>query len=201
MRLDIPFSTACERNKQVILAKICDLLSNRKSIIEIGSGTGQHAIFFAKNLPNLNWYTSDIKENLETITLRIKECPSPNLHLPFELEIGVHALPKNTFDGIFTANTFHILPMDRIRQLMGEVSKSLPKGGVFLVYGPFHLKGKLSSESSTVFDHNLRRVDPLMGIRELEEMIEIGDHFSLVMTERIQMPTNNQLLVFFKNIA
>ena len=187
------FSGSCERNQQPILQALSRLFKESKQVLEIGSGTGQHAVFFAQQLPHLLWYTSDCKTNHPSIHAWMDEFPSQNLIAPCEFLIGQQPWPTISMDGIFTANTTHIMQQSEAKQMMEMIAANLQKDGFFCQYGPFDVDGYYTSESNREFDLYLQQ-NGCGGIRDINELREWGKGLQLV--EKITMPANNFLLVW-----
>jgi len=146
-----PFSQACENNKNHILKALQPALQNAASVLEIGSGTGQHSVFFAKKLPHLQWYTSDREVNHQGIKLWHDEVQLANLHPPLLLDLN-DPWPVNKVDAIYTANTFHIVSWELITRFFAGVNQHLNQQGVVCVYGPFKYKGEFTSPSNDEFN-------------------------------------------------
>lgn len=160
-------------------------------MLEIGSGTGQHAAHFSAALPHLRWQASDVAAHIPAIREWISE-PAP-----IELDVD-HAFPRLAIDAAFTANTCHILSWAQVERMFEGVAALLPAGGLFAVYGPFHYGGKPTAESNARFDRTLRSQDPLSGIRDFEALRELARRHALELEEDNAMPANNRLLVFRK---
>lgn len=193
--LDKPFSQACENNKQPILDVLCRVLINNKAILEIGSGTGQHATFFAPRLAQLDWYTSDRPDYHSGIKMWLEGVSATNLHPPVAFTVGLNDWPIAGVDGVFTANTTHIMQPSEAQQMMQMIAKNLPVNGVFCQYGPFNVNGQYTSESNRAFDQHLAE-QKCGGIRDIEELLDWAAPMTLV--ETIPMPANNFLLVWKK---
>ncbi len=190
------FSQACENNKTFILSVLQSAFDGVSSVLEIGSGTGQHAVYMAPRLPNLQWHTSDRLENHGHITAWIREFPYRKLHDPMAFTIGQDPWPLANADGVFSANTAHIMQPQETQLMMAMVAENLPKGGVFCQYGPFNLNGEYTSESNQLFDQDLRD-SGYGGIVDVDALQSwAGDSLRLV--ERIAMPANNMMLVWRK---
>lgn len=189
------FSQACENNKTPILAVLQAYLGDSRQVLEIGSGTGQHAVYFAPRLPHLLWQTSDLAVNHASITAWIDDNPSDNLKAPIEFQIGLHPWPMPQADAVFTANSTHIMQADEAKQMMQMVAEHLPLDGVFCQYGPFNIDGRYTSESNQAFDQHLL-AQGCGGIRDIAELQEWDKGLELV--AQVPMPANNFTLVWKK---
>lgn len=194
-----PFSPSCERNQQVILdaLKKC-LRPTDKYIFEIGSGTGQHAVFLAEHLPNIDWQTSDVAENHAGITMWLKEARLDNVLPPLEYEIGENKFPDTVVDVAFSANTLHIISETLVEQLIEDLGQSLKPGTRVMFYGPFKYQGEFTSESNADFDLWLKDLDLKRGIRDIETVTASMSAQNFILLKDISMPANNQLLLFTK---
>jgi cyclopropane fatty-acyl-phospholipid synthase-like methyltransferase len=190
------YSDSCDRNRQPILDQLGVHFSDCKNVLEIGSGTGQHAIFFAQQLSHLHWYTSDMTENHCSISAWIDDSELKNISLPFEFVIGRDEWPeKINVDAVFTANTTHIMQPDEAKQMMSLVAYWLPDDGIFCQYGPMKVDGEFTSESNEQFNQWLLE-SGFGGIRDIDELIVWAEGMELA--EQIPMPANNFLLVWKK---
>jgi len=189
------FSDACERNREPILQVLRRAFADRTSVLEIGSGTGQHAAYFAPALPHLAWQPSDVAENLPSIRVWREEAQTPRLLEPIELDVD-QPFPAVQADAVFSANTCHIMSWPQVERFVAGVGKLLPEGGVFALYGPFHYGGKPTSPSNAEFDAWLRGRDPLSGVRNFEDIRDLAKRHGLALEEDNAMPANNRLLVF-----
>ena len=190
-----PYSEACERNREPLYAVIAPWLSDRRSVLEIGSGTGQHAVYFAERMPHLTWQTSDRAEHLAGIRLWLAEAALPNLPAPIELDVMNERWPA-TADAVFSANTAHIMHRHEVRAMFAGVGRLLPERGVFLLYGPFNYDGRHTSASNAQFDAWLKQRDAESGIRDIEEITAYAKAAGMVLQEDNAMPANNRLLVW-----
>lgn len=190
-----PFSQSCENNKLPILQQLTRLFSESERVLEVGSGTGQHAVFFAQNLPHLFWQTSDQPHYHQGIQAWLEDAQLSNTGAPIPLAFPTDNLPLDEYDALFSANTAHIMQKEAVKSLMGWASKLLPAKGVFCQYGPFTQHGEFSSESNRNF-HEYLLEDGCGGYRDIEELkVWAG---SLNLEEIIEMPANNLLLVWRK---
>jgi SAM-dependent methyltransferase len=191
------FSDACERNRAPILAILKRVFADRHRVLEIGSGSGQHAAYFAPELPHLTWQPSDVAENLPSVRLWREEAQTPRLLEPIELDVD-RPFPKVSADAVFSANTSHIMSWPQVEKMFAGVGALLPPGGVFALYGPFNYGGKHTSPSNAEFDQWLRRSDPARALRNFEDIRELAARHGLALEEDNAMPANNRLLVFRK---
>jgi SAM-dependent methyltransferase len=193
------FAAATERNREPILAVLQRVFPERGTALEIASGTGEHAVFFARALPQLQWQPSDHEdEQLASIAAWRDEAGTPNL-LP-ALRVDVHAddWPVAQVDAVFCANMIHIAPWSACEGLMRGVGRVLAPGGIMVLYGPFHIGGKPTADSNAAFDQRLRATDPSWGVRHLEDVTALAEQHGLTLRERIAMPANNFSLVFIR---
>jgi SAM-dependent methyltransferase len=171
-------------------------LSNSRFVLEIGSGTGQHAAYFAPELPHLVWQASDVAENLPGVREWVKEAGASNLRDPIVLDVD-QDFPSLQVDAVFSANTCHIMSWPQVERMFEGIGK-IPTVKIFCLYGPFNYAGKHTSESNARFDAMLRGGDPKSGLRNVEDLIELAARAGLVLAEDNPMPANNRLLVFQK---
>ncbi|MCP8899861.1 DUF938 domain-containing protein [Gilvimarinus xylanilyticus] len=195
--MSLPFSQACENNKDPILAILKSAFAKSSRILEVGSGTGQHAVYFAPNLPHVIWQTSDLEINHAGINQWINAEPSDNLHRPVVFDLSNPQWPGK-FNGVYSANTAHIVSWPLVQNLFHEVGQHLPQGGVFALYGPFNYGGKYTSDSNAAFDQMLRERDPASGIRDFEKIEALANENGLTLKEDCAMPANNRLLLWSK---
>ena len=193
---DKPFSQACENNKDPILAVLREVLTEPGTILEIGSGTGQHAVHFARHLPHLRWQPSDVVDNLPGIRAWLVEAALPNVAEPLVLDLDQETWPVAAADGVFSANTAHIVHWPQVRRLFHGVARVLPAGGAFCLYGPFAYDGHHTSQSNADFDATLRRRDPHSGIRDVADLRGLGEEAGLHLAADRPMPANNRTLVW-----
>ncbi|WP_229156699.1 DUF938 domain-containing protein [Fluctibacter halophilus] len=191
----LPFSQACENNKQPILAHLQVHFADCQQVLEIGSGTGQHACHFAPALPHLVWQTSDQPHYHEGIRAWLTAYPRDNLRQPLSFTVGQDPWPAPGIDGVFSANTAHIMQPDEVNVLMQMIACHLPANGVFCQYGPFCFDGQYSSDSNRAFDQQLRS-QGYGGVRDVEELQAWGA--GLQLQEVLALPANNHLLVWRK---
>jgi len=196
--IEKPFSQACENNKQPILEVLQRHLSAPGSVLEIGTGTGQHAVWFAGHLPHLQWQTSDLVENHPGIRAWLADYEGDNLDAPIALDVAARDWPLSEFDAVFTANTAHIMAWPEVLAMLDGVAQLLVPGGLLIVYGPFNYNGQFTSESNARFNDWLKEQAPHRAIRDFEVVCEEARHRGLQLLEDVAMPANNRCLVFSK---
>jgi SAM-dependent methyltransferase len=194
--MDKPFSQACENNKRPILEVLRDALAGLDLVLEIGSGTGQHAVFFAEQMPWLRWQPTDRSENLPGINAWRDAAALPNLLPPLELDVCVEPWPVAAADAVFSANTAHIMDWAAVQCCFAGVGARLRPGGVFCLYGPFNYGGRYTSPSNAQFDQWLKQRDPHSGIRDIEALQELALRAGLQLQADCAMPANNRTLVW-----
>lgn len=192
-----PFSQACENNKQPILDKLTPLLANRKNVLEVGSGTGQHAVHFAQALPHITWQTGDLAINHAGINQWLNQANLPNLMPPLVIDFN-DAWPIKNVDVIFTANTLHIVSFELVKRFFIAVGKHLPVNGLLCVYGPFKYNEQFTSPSNESFDLWLKDNDTQSGIRDIETIEQLANNAGLTLVSDQDMPANNRFLTLLK---
>ncbi len=190
-----PYADACDRNRDPILRVLQHYFSDRSRVLEIGSGTAQHAVYFAAALPHLIWQTSDLEPNLPGARLWIEEAHLPNLPPPLILDV-CGAWPSARFDAVFTANTLHIMAWEEARTLFASMPEVLGDDSVLAVYGPFNYEGAFTSPSNASFDAWLRQRSPRSGIRDFEAVDELARSIGFILVEDRPMPANNRALIW-----
>lgn len=193
-----PYSAACENNKQPILHVLKRLLADKKCVLEIGSGTGQHAVYFAPRLSHLQWHTSDMPDNHLGINAWLEESAVSNLHQPMPFTIGAidhGAWPLANVDAVYSANTTHIMQPSEAQLMMQLVGENLSAGGLFCQYGPFNFQGRYTSDSNQAFDQYLTE-QGCGGIRDIDELTLWAKPMALI--ELVPMPANNFMLIWQK---
>jgi len=198
MAADLPFAAACERNKAPIFAVLKEVLPAKGTVLEIGSGTGQHIVFFAAQQPALHWQPSDRKEYLPGISRQLAVAGCSNILPLIELDV-MESWPAQNFDAVYSANTAHIMDWQAVCAMFKGVSQRLLPGGPFCVYGPFNEGGTFTAPSNAAFDAQLRLQNPGMGIRDIEALQTLAASQQLVLEHRFSLPANNQLLLFRLN--
>jgi hypothetical protein len=196
---ELPHSPAADRNKEPILARLSGILGERGAALEIASGTGQHAVWFAASLARWTWQPTDSDpEMLPVIAERVAQSGLANVLPPRQLDVTAPEwLPSGqAFDAIFCANLLHISPWAACAGLMAGAARHLAPGGMLITYGPYFESGVPSAPSNLAFDESLRARDPSWGIRELDDVVAEARRHGLVLAQRHPMPANNLLLVF-----
>ena len=194
-----PFAVATERNSYAILGVLNEEFRGVRSVLEIGSGTGQHAVFFGNELEWLEWQTSDVADNLEGINAWLTDAALPNVYPPLQLDVRDAELTGEHYDGIFSANTAHIMAADAVDKMFSLVADALRCRGKFVLYGPFRQQGQFNTPSNERFDESLRQRDPAMGIRDIEELDRLAARGNLVRERLYAVPANNHIVVWVKN--
>jgi SAM-dependent methyltransferase len=193
--VNLPFSEACEQNKSFIFDVIKPYLHGE--VLEIGSGTGQHAVFFAAQVPQLRWQTSDLESNLSGIEGWVADSGSNNLLPPIALDVRAD-WPERQYDLVYSANCFHIMDKSAVEKCIEGVGTSLKPGGILAVYGPFNYAGDFTSPSNARFDTFLKARDPVSGIKDFEWLDDLAKEANLQLVEDVAMPENNRCLVWQK---
>ncbi len=193
-----PFSQSSEENKEPILDVLREVFATQRRVLEIGSGTGQHAVYFARRLPHLFWQPSELAENLPGIHAWLAEADLPNVAPPILLDIERQPWPEINADAVFSANTAHIVSWPQVEALLAGVGALLPTGGVFALYGPFNYDGRYTSDSNARFDQWLKARDPLSGVRDFESVDALARAAGLTLACDYTMPANNRTLVWHK---
>lgn len=196
-----PYADACDRNREPILGVLREWFVAPGVVLEIGAGTGQHAVYFAPRLPHLEWVASDRAENHAGIAAWIAAHPAPNLRGPVLLDVTQPDWPLEHADYVFSSNTAHIMSWAAVENMFAGVERVLNGAGIFCLYGPFNRHGQFTSESNRAFDEVLQARDPLMGIRDDQAMIALGQRHSLELIADHSMPANNRILVWKKRSA
>jgi len=189
-------SDAAERNKAPILEIISKEFATTRRVLEIGSGTGQHAVYFATRLPHLVWQPSDQGEYLHALRERLPSQSVANLQPVIELDVRFDPWPVEPVDGIFSANTIHIMSWGAAQEFFRGVGSVLTAPGTLCVYGPFRYNGRFTTQSNADFDDYLRERDPEGGIRDFEAVDALARKQGLRLSADHAMPANNQLLVW-----
>lgn len=193
------YSEACEQNKEPILAVLREVFTEPGLILEIGAGTGQHAVHFAWALPHLDWQPTDQAPYLPGIRQWIAEANLPNLRPPLELDVCCEPWPIAQTAGVFSANTAHIMHWPAVESLFRGVGRVLQPGGAFCLYGPFNYDGRYTSASNAQFDALLKQRDPASGLRDFADLDRLARDNRLRFQRDYPMPVNNRTLVWVRD--
>jgi cyclopropane fatty-acyl-phospholipid synthase-like methyltransferase len=194
----LPYSEACERNKGPILEVLRAAFADRTQVLEIGSGTGQHAVYFAAQLTHLIWHPTEQLAYLADLASRVKLEGPRNLRPPTLLDVKQSIWPLRSVDAIYSANTLHIMGWGEVEAMFRGVDAVLSPHGVVCIYGPFRYAGRYTSESNRDFDLMLRERDPLSGLRDLTELSTLAGRHALRLRVDHDLPANNRLLEFVR---
>lgn len=197
--MDKVTSQACLRNQEPILGVLRQHLHGDEKVLEIGSGTGQHAVYFCQHLPKLQWQTSDLEHNHATIEQWINEATLSNVTKPIVLDVNQDVNAIGTFDIIYSANTCHILSWPEVKMLFQHAAANLKPNGQFIIYGPFNYHGHYTHDNNREFDNRLKQTNPAQGIRDLDAITEVALSNQLKLVDDVSMPANNRLLFWRKS--
>jgi SAM-dependent methyltransferase len=207
-----PFSPSCERNREPILWVLREHFADRRRVLEIGSGTGQHAVCFAAALPRLVWQASDRSENLPGIRLWLDEAALPNTPKPFVFDVAEQSAPtprgsgvsgnliSTRYDAIFSANTLHIMRWEEVEKLFAALPALTTDDAKLVIYGPFNYDGQFTSASNAAFDESLKRRVPHMGIRDFAAVDRLAQSAGFTLLDDVAMPANNRCLVWQRSL-
>lgn len=196
--MDKPNAPSCERNRDPILDVLRVHFADRRQVLEIGSGTGQHAVHFAAALPQLQWQCSDRVENLPGIALWLDDAALPNTPPPIELDVS-GTWPTRRYDAVFSANTLHIMAWDEVEQLFDHLASVTTEEAVLVIYGPFNYGGRYTSDSNASFDQWLQARGAHMRIRDAEAIDALAEVAGFDLIDDIAMPANNRVRVWQRN--
>jgi len=194
----LPFSEACERNKGPILEVLRVAFADRTQVLEIGSGTGQHAVHFAAHLTHLTWHPTEQLAYLADLASRVKLEGTRNLRPPTVLDVKQTIWPLRSVDALYSANTLHIMSWVEVEAMFRGVDAVLSPHGVVCIYGPFRYEGRYTSESNRDFDLMLKDRDPLSGLRDMTDLGALAGRHSLRLRVDHDLPANNRLLEFVR---
>jgi SAM-dependent methyltransferase len=197
---DLPSSPACLRNRGPILDRLRTALAGVHRVLEIGSGTGEHATHFARALHHLTWQPTDVPPALGIVRARAAVEGTANLLAPLELDVKRRPWNVGRYDGLYTANTLHIVDRAAVEAFFGGAGEVLDAGGTLCVYGPFRYGGAHTSPSNAEFDAQLRERDPASGVRDVEWILELAGAQRLALVVDHAMPANNRMLHFRKSV-
>lgn len=193
-----PFAESSEQNKVPILEVLNYFFGEVKTVLEIGSGTGQHAVFFAEQFPHITWMTSDMAKYHIGIQMWLKESALNNIQGPYLLDVNQSEWPVKQADAVFSANTAHIMSWQSVEKMFSGIGSVLNQNGIFCLYGPFNYNGQFTCESNAEFDVWLKQRDPVSGVRDYEALQVLAENAGLSLLEDVEMPANNRILVWKK---
>lgn len=193
-----PVAPSSSRNAKSIAGVLSYELRNCKSVLEIGSGTGQHAVTFARDLEHLNWQTSDLEPNHAGILQWIAESKLPNVREPLLLDVLTATVDAGAYDAVYSSNTSHIMSYAAVCRMFELVGHTLAEHGVFCLYGPFSRHGQFSTASNAEFDASLRARNVAMGIRDLDELETLATSNGMRLMRIYAMPANNLTVIWYK---
>ena len=194
-----PYAESCEKNKVPILAELKVIFAGLKRVLEIASGTGQHAVYFGRELSHLTWQTSELVQHHAGIKAWLDEAQLPNVLPPLAIDVNDEFWPVTAVDAIFNANTVHIISWPEVELMFAHISSIINPGGYVCLYGAYNYGGKFTSESNARFDEWLKSRDPKSGIRDFEKVNQLSTFHGLNLLRDIEMPSNNRLIVWIAN--
>jgi SAM-dependent methyltransferase len=193
-----PYSESCEQNQAPILEILRETLVNQKHVLEIASGTGQHAVYFGRALPHLTWQTSELAQNHAGILAWLNESKLPNVLPPIAIDVNDDQWPIKIVDTVFNANTVHIISWPEVERMFAGIARVLSAGGILCLYGPFNYKGNFTSESNARFDVWLKSRNKNSGVRDFEAINRLAGRYGLFLLKDVAMPSNNRTLVWHR---
>jgi SAM-dependent methyltransferase len=191
-----PYAESCEQNRAPILEVLREAFADRRRVLEIASGTGQHAVYFAPELPHLTWQTSELPHHHAGIQAWLEEAQLANVLPPLALDVTAETWPVAGVDAVFNANTVHIIAWPAVAQLFAGIGRVLAAGGIVCLYGPFNYGGQFTSESNARFDVWLKSRDPASGVRDFEAINALAQAQGLELLRDVAMPSNNRTLIW-----
>jgi hypothetical protein len=196
-----PFSAPSERNREPILATLRDYFADRRCVLEIGSGTGQHAVHFAAAMPQLIWQSSDREENLPGIAAWLDEAVLPNTPAALLLDVATGPWPDTKYDAVFSANTLHIMSWPEVEAFFAALPRVTTDTAKLAIYGPFNVEGRFTSASNAAFDASLKAAAPHRGIRDVADIDALAAGVGFVLRADVEMPANNRLRLWQRSAA
>lgn len=194
--MDKPYAESCEQNRAPILAVLREAFADRSYVLEIGSGTGQHAVYFGAELPHLRWQTGDVPLHHTGIRMWLEDAALPNVLPPIALDANQSTWQTGRYDAVFSANTLHIMSWAEVERCFAGIGQVLEPGGVLAIYGPFNFGGAFTSDSNARFDAWLKACDPDSGIRDFEAVDALARQQGLHLEADVAMPANNRILIW-----
>lgn len=193
-----PYSGACDQNRDPIVSVLEQLLPEACTVLEVGTGTGQHAVYFAEKLPHLTWQCSDQAQYHEGIHAWLNEAELSNVLPPLTLNVSENSWPEKQYDALYSANVMHIMHWQNVVDLFVSGAKCIKENGLMICYGPFNYGNQYTSQSNASFDQSLKMRDPDSGIRNVEDLQTLAEENGLSFLHDIEMPANNRILVWIK---
>lgn len=193
--MDKPSAPSCERNREPILEVLRNHFADRRQVLEIGSGTGQHAVHFAAAMPQLRWQCTDRAEYLPGIRQWLDEAALPNTPAPFALDVA-KPWPEGRYDAVFSANTLHIMRWEEVERLFHQLPRATSGGAKLVIYGPFNYGGRYTSQSNAAFDDWLQARGSHMRIRDAEAVDVLAQAAGFELLDDVEMPANNRLRIW-----
>jgi SAM-dependent methyltransferase len=191
-----PYAESCDVNREPILDVLRVWFADRKHVLELASGTGQHAVHFGRALPHLLWQTSELQQNHAGKQMWLDEAQLPNVRAPVLIDANDAVWPVQNVDAIFCANSVHIMSWAEVEKLFAGISRVLTQGGILCLYGPFNYNGKFTSESNARFDVWLKSRNPKSGVRDFEALNKLAAAQNMKLLKDIEMPINNRTLIW-----
>lgn len=191
-----PYSESCEQNRAPIQAVLDEVFADRTHVLEIASGTGQHAVHFGRALPHLTWQTSELPKNHAGIHAWLDEAALPNVLPPLAIDVNDTIWPVGPVDAVFNANTVHIVSWPEVERLFAGIGRVLEVGGLLCLYGPFNYGGRYTAESNARFDVWLKNRDPDSGVRDFEALNALAEAQGMRLHKDVDMPSDNHTLVW-----
>ena len=198
--MEKPHAPSTEKNREPILAVLREVFADRRQVLEIGSGTGQHAIHFCAHLPQLIWQTADRPDFLPGIRAWLDAAALPNVLPPFEFDV-LDQWPNGRYDAVYSANTLHIMSWPAVEAFFAGLPRVLAPGGLLFIYGPFMVDGRHTSDSNAAFDQSLREKAPHRGLRDVADVDALARKAGLELIEQRAMPSNNLVLLWRMSAA
>jgi hypothetical protein len=197
----LPFSQACENNKDAILAVLRQEFADRRAVLEVASGTGQHACHFAHAMPWLQWQPTELSQNLPVLAPRCADFAGQNLLPPLVLDVRAKPWPVAVPDALFSANSLHIMAYTAVEALFAALGQQAPAGALLAIYGPFNYGGRYTSDSNAQFDQWLAQQHPDSAIRNFEDVDRLAEAAGFTLRSDHAMPANNRLLVWERGLS
>lgn len=191
-----PYAESCARNSAPIVAVLREVFADRSRVLEIASGTGQHAVHFGRSLTHLTWQTSELPANHGGIRAWLDEARLPNVLAPVALDVNDAHWPVEPVDAIFNANTVHIIAWPAVERMFAGIGRVLEPGGLLCLYGPFNYGGRFTADSNARFDVWLKGRDPRSGVRDFEALNRLAEGQGMSLYKDVEMPSNNRILIW-----